>query len=385
MKIAMILRPDADRVFGGDTVVMQKMSAALQKLGAEVVVGRMEEMPPATEFDLLHIFTLAPLAHSAAMVAWAQAGAATIVFSPLYYNDFRDWFERAVVRTTHWRKLAQRLGKARTWAIYRAVQTARLPLQATWRAGRATLLAADVIATTSRWENAWLARHFRLPQPVVARMALSPLGIDAALYGQTFSAAELAAFRERHGLEAGYVAQVARIEEKKNPLAVIQALYDDPIPLVFVGNPSPYYAPDYAGRCRELGAQRGRVHFLGWLPEAELPRLYAAAAAHILPSWVELPGLSSLEAGASGARVISTSVSAIAELLGDQAWACDPYDLADIRATVLKALASPAPQELRNRLLTEFSWPAVAAVNLGLYEHVLQARQQSHGAARTAY
>ncbi len=371
MRIAMILRPDADRVFGGDTVVMHKMSAAMQALGAEVVVGRMAEMPPAAEFDLLHIFTLAPLDHSAAMVAWARAGGAAIVFSPLYYSDFRDWFERAVVRTSHWRGLAQRVGKRRAWTIYRAVQTARLPLQTGWRTGRAALLAADVIATSSRWENAWLARHFRLPGPVVARMALSPLGIDADLYGQTFSEAELAAFRQRHGLEAGYVAQVARIEEKKNPQAVIQALYDDPVPLVFVGKPSPYYAPDYPDRCRALGARRGRVHFLGWLPEAELPLLYAAAAAHILPSWVELPGLSSLEAGASGTRVISTNISAITELLGDQAWVCDPYDLADIRATVLAALSSPVPPGLRRRLLTEFSWPSVAAANLALYECVL--------------
>lgn len=377
MKIAMILRPDADRVFGGDTVVMQKMSAALRGLGAEVTVGHMAEMPPAAEFDLLHIFTVAPVAHSAAMVAWAQAGGAAIVFSPLYYNDFRDWFERAIVRAPRWRALARRLGKGPTWTIYRTMQTARLPLQASWRAGRAALLAADVIATSSRWENAWVARHFRLPQPVCQRMALSPLGLDAALYGQTFSETQLAAFRRRHDLEPGYVAQVARIEEKKNPLAVIQALYDDPIPLVFVGKVSPYYAPDYAERCRELGERRGRVHFLGWLPEAELPLLYAAAAAHILPSWVELPGLSSLEAGASGTRVISTNISAISELLGDQAWVCDPYDLADIRAAVRAALASPVPPKLRQRLLTEFSWPAVAAVNLALYEDVLRSRRQA--------
>lgn len=374
MKIAMILRPDADRVFGGDTVVMEKMSAALRDLGVEVVVGRMAEMPPATEFDLLHIFTLAPLEHSAAMVAWAQAGGAAIVFSPLYYNDFRDWFERALTRASPWRVLARGLGKGPARAIHRALQTARLPRQAAWQAGRSTLLAADVIATSSRWENAWVARHFRLPPPVVARMALSPLGIDAELYGQTFSEAELAAFRARYGLAPGYVAQVARIEEKKNPLAVIQALYDDPVQLVFVGKPSPYYAPDYADRCRELGARRGQVQFLGWLPEAELPLLYAASAAHILPSWVELPGLSSLEAGASGTRVISTKVSAIAELLGDQAWVCDPYELADIRATVLQALASPTPPGLRSRLLTEFSWPAVAIRNLALYEEVLRSR-----------
>ena len=203
-------------------------------------------------------------------------------------------------------------------------------------------------------------------------MRISPLGIDTELYGQSFTEAQLDDFRQRYGLEPGYVAQVARIEEKKNQLAVIQALYDDPVPLVFVGKDSPYYAPDYPDRCRELGARRGHVKFLGWLPETELPLLYAACAAHIMPSWVELPGLSSLEAGAAGARVISTEIAPLRELLGDAVWCCDPYDLASIRAATLAALAAPVPSGLRVRLLAEFSWPIVAAANVTLYEETLR-------------
>ncbi|PKO24168.1 MAG: hypothetical protein CVU38_00330 [Chloroflexi bacterium HGW-Chloroflexi-1] len=375
MKIAMILRPDADSVFGGDTVVMQKMSAAMVRLGSEVVIGQMEEMPPAREFDLLHIFTAAPVPHVERMVAWARAGGNAIVVSPLYYNDFRDWFERAMHSAPRWRLLVRWLGKARAWQVYRTWQTARLPFQHSWRTIRSVLLGADTVATSSRWENAWIAEHFRLPPSVRARMRLSPLGIDADLYGQTFSAVELAEFRARYGLEEGYLAQVARIEEKKNQLAVIEALYDDPVPLVFVGKVSPYFAPDYADRCYELGRRRGRVHFLGWLPEAELPLLYAGAAAHIMASWVELPGLSSLEAGASGTRIVSTRISPLPELLGDQAWYCDPYDRASIRAGVQAALSSPAPTGLRQRLLAEFNWARVAVDNLALYEDVLRSRQ----------
>ncbi len=372
MKVAMILRPDADRVFGGDTVVMQKLSAALRASGVEVTVGRLEEMPPAQQFDLLHMFAVMPVDHTSRMAAWAKAGGAAIVVSPLYYDDFRSWFERAVVAAPRWRSLARRLGKPRAWTIYRSWQTARLPLSSTWRGGRETLLAATVIATTSRWENAWIAGHFRLPPAVRQKMRLSPLGIDADLYGQRFSEAQLAGFRERYGLEPGYVSQVARIEEKKNQLAVIQALYDDPVPLVFVGKDSPYYAVDYPGRCRELGGRRGRVKFLGWLPEAELPLLYAAGAAHIMASWVELPGLSSLEAGASGSRVISTEIAPLRELLGDAVWCCDPYDRTSIRAATLGALAAPVPAGLRERLLAEFSWPVVAAANVALYDETLR-------------
>ena len=140
---------------------------------------------------------------------------------------------------------------------------------------------------------------------------------------------------------------MARIESKKNQLAVIEALWDDPVDLVFVGSVSPYFAPDYARalppgrRAPRPGERGGRTHFLGWLPKAELPLVYAAAAAHILPSWNELPGLSSLEAGASGTRVISTQYSAIREMLGPDAWTVDPYEPRSIRETTLAALDEP--------------------------------------------
>lgn len=376
MRVAMILRPDADRVFGGDTVVMQKLSAALRERGVHVALGKQDELPSAREFDLLHIFTVAPLDHAQRMVAWAKSGGAAIVFTPLYYNDYRDWFARAVVKAPRWKALAERLGRERAWGIYRSWQTARQPMQAVWRAMRDALLAADAIATTSRWENGFVADHFRLPAAARSAMRLVRFGVDAGLYGGRFAEEELDAFRQKYGLAPGYVVEVARIESKKNQLALIQALWDDPLDLVFVGSVSPYFEPGYAERCRAAGERRGRVHFLGWLPKAELPLVYAAAAAHALPSWNELPGLSSLEAGACGARVVSTRYSPLPEMLGEQASYCDPYDPASIRDAVRSSLAAPVPPGLRECLLREYSWDEAAGVNLALYEKVLGTRRR---------
>lgn len=373
----MILRPDADRVFGGDTVVMTQLSAALRALGVDVVVGPLEEMPPAREFDLLHIFALAPLPHVQRRIDWAREGGVASLLSPLYYNDFRDWFERAVVSVPRWRWLAARLGKAAAWAIFRRWQAARAPLQHTWQGMRASLLNVDAVATTSRWENAWLAEHFRLPRAAASSMRVGRFGIDGRLYGAQFSAEDLDTFRTAHGLTAPYVLEVARIESKKNQLAVIEALWDDQIDLVFAGAISPYFEPDYAERCRAAALVRGRVHFLGWLSKADLPRLYAASAVHVLPSWNELPGLSSLEAGACGTRVVSTEISPIREMLGELVWTCDPYDGASIGQVVRAALERPVPSELRERLLTEYSWSEAARVNLALYYSVIRSRTQA--------
>jgi glycosyltransferase involved in cell wall biosynthesis len=372
MKIAMILRPDADRTFGGDTVVMNKLCRALTAAGAGAVVGKLEEMPPPREFDLLHIFTVAPIDHAQRMVAWAKRGGIAIVFSPLYHASFRHQFEKAIATVSYWRTLSRVLGRRPAWAVYQAWMEAKLPLLPVWQASRAALHAATCIAAGSRWENRYIAHHFRLSPEARRRMRVSPLGIDAALYGRVFSDTELTAFRERYALEPGYVAEAARLEPKKNQLAVIEALLDDPVPLVFVGQQTPECPPGYAARCHELGARRGKTHFLGWLPEDELPLLYAAAAAHILPSWVELPGLSSLEAGACGCRVISTAISPLKEMLGEQAWYVDPFDRAAIRDTVRAALAAPVDPGLRPRLLAEFNWERAAAADLELYKGALQ-------------
>lgn len=374
MKIAMVLRPDWQQVYGGDTVVMRSLGAALARAGAQVTVGRLEELPPATEFDLLHSFALTPVAHAQAIVRWAQAGGVSIIFSPLYYADYRDWFERAVQGVPRWQRLAQAVGQARAWQLYRAWQQSRLPIDPHWQAMRMALLSAAMIVTSGRWENDYLAVHFRLPAGARARQRVSPLGINAEQFGRAYTEAELSAFRARHGLEAGYVAEVGRLEVRKNQLGLIEALWDDPVQLVFVGSDSPYYDPGYGATCRARGEARDRTRFVRWLADEELPMLYAASAVHALPSTVELPGLVSLEAGACGTRIVSTSVSPLRELLGDGAWYCDPYDRASIAAAVRAALASPRPPGLRERLLSEFAWDRVAAANLTLYDEVLRGR-----------
>ena len=369
MRVVMNLRTTAGSIYGGDTVVMRKLSETLRLMGIDVAVCRREEFPPADQFDVLHLFAIAPIEDARAVVAWARAGALPIVMSPLYYATFHQWFAEGVASTGRWRGLSEFLGRRRAWFVFRAFQQAKMPLVDSWRQMRELLLSADIIATSTHTENAYLAHHFRLGRQVRPRFRISPFGVDVDLYAESPSDHRITEFQRHYGLEAGYLVEVARIEPKKNQLAVIEALFNDDLPLVFVGQPSPA-EPAYAERCREVGARRGRVVFIPWVADEELPLLYAGAAAHILPSWVELPGLSSLEAAASGCRVISSQYATATEILGDQARYCDPFDNASIRAAVHRALESPVPAGLRARLLRELTWQRAASANLALYSEV---------------
>ena len=61
---------------------------------------------------------------------------------------------------------------------------------------------------------------------------------------------------------------------------------------------------------------KGLVRFLDFVPDADLPGLYAGAAALVYPSWYEGFGLPVLEALAAGIPVVTSDAPALLEVSG---------------------------------------------------------------------
>jgi glycosyltransferase involved in cell wall biosynthesis len=91
-------------------------------------------------------------------------------------------------------------------------------------------------------------------------------------------------------------------------------------------------------RLRELGIS-DRVHFMPYLSELELQRLYRRAKALFIPSLMEGFGIPVLEAMASGTPVISSSATSLPEVGGSAPEYCDPYDATDICRVLTRVLA----------------------------------------------
>jgi len=105
----------------------------------------------------------------------------------------------------------------------------------------------------------------------------------------------------------------------------------------------------------------------------ELAGIYVLAGVHVLPSWRETPGLASLEAGAAGCRIVSTSIGSAQEYFGENAWYCDPGDISSIRRAVTCALSSPLPATLRDHILACYTWEEAAKTTLeGYYQAIDQ-------------
>ncbi|SLM46418.1 Glycosyltransferase [Nitrospira japonica] len=112
------------------------------------------------------------------------------------------------------------------------------------------------------------------------------------------------------GRVANRLMYVGRLDEEKNPLALIEAVRGLSVELLIIGNGS------LGERLRrEIERENLPVRLLGNIPNHRLPALLTTAAAFIMPSLIEGHPKALLEAMACGSPVIGTDVPGIREVI----------------------------------------------------------------------
>ena len=237
---------------------------------------------------------------------------------------------------------------------------------------------ASRILTVSEFSRREIMERYRLPPE---RVVVTPLAVDTARYRPDISEEEKNAVLARLRLSRPFFLYTGRIEEKKNSLNLVRAFsifkaargVGDPVTLVLAGM-SGY---GFERVKREIAARKleNHVRLMGYVPEAELPALTAAAKLLILPSWYEGFGLPILQAQACGTPVIAAQAASMPEVGGEAALYAMPGEPEDL-ARAMAALADDAREWERRRALglenaKRFSWEATARATMGVLRETL--------------
>jgi glycosyltransferase involved in cell wall biosynthesis len=113
------------------------------------------------------------------------------------------------------------------------------------------------------------------------------------------------------------------------------------------------------------------VSLLGYVDKAELPGLYAGAAAFLYPGIYEGFGLPIIESMACGAPVVTSRTGAAPEVAGGAAILVDPFDVDNIAEGIEQATIPEEADRLRAlgaRRTPQFQWSTAAQATLEVYQ-----------------
>lgn len=372
-------RPNLLTKPGGDTRQILGLQRQIEALEAGRVSLSLELRPRLHGVDLVHVFNLSRPVEPALQADHARRRGVPVICSPIF-QDLWEYNRRG--RYGAGRALFWLLGQSDSGleALRAALNLCRsgpaglsgLPLLARCpglQLQRRVLEDSQVVLFNSPFEAQTVRTCLGEPErPFVAQIV--PVGVDP----DELRALDPAPFCGAFGLSPGFVLCVGRLEDLKNQLGLILALEREPVELVLIGQANPLHRA-YARAVRRAAARRNRLGRRTLLIEQVERQLLlsamAAASVHVLPSWFETAGLTSLEAALASCAVVSTSRGYAQAYLGRDAHYCDPGDAESLRTAVARARrAGPSPA-LRRRVAQRYTERRAAELTAAAYRQAV--------------
>ena len=358
MKVAFISRTSLFNDKGGDTIQIVHTAAQLRKLDIGVDIFLADEKPDYTLYDLIHFFNIIrpddilphiartdkPFVVSTIFVDYseyeknARRGASTFLFK-LLSPDIIEYL-KAIARSL--------TSRSKIKSAYYLFHGHRRSIQK-------IVKRAAMLLPNSQSEYNRLLFSYSIPK----EYRVIPNGIDKTL----FIPRTTEMLRDNH-----LILCVARIEGRKNQLNLIRALANTSYRLIMIGarstNQKGYYE-----KCKR--AATANIQFIDFLEQDSLLDYYRKAKVHVLPSWFETTGLSTLEAAAMGCNIVITKKGDGYEYLKDYAYYCDPESPDSIFRAVEQAASNDIPAELTHFVREQYNWETAAKKTLEAYREIL--------------
>jgi glycosyltransferase involved in cell wall biosynthesis len=224
---------------------------------------------------------------------------------------------------------------------------------------------AQAIVTVSGFSRQRLNDNLRISDE---KIHIIPNGVGTPFEPQTNDSVERV--KAKYNLRKPYFLFVGTHEPRKNLQTLIKAWEifhgaKTNFSLALAGTEGTVFS-----RVDRIGNTANR---LGYVPDADLPSLYAGAIAVIIPSYYEGFGLSALEAAACGTPAIASNTGAFPETMGDAALLISPGEPGEISEAMMKIVEDRTlASSLRERGLeraAKFSWDESANKTQSLLEN----------------
>ena len=358
MKVAFITRSTLDKAPGGDTIQIKQTAKQLRNLGVQVDILPTTLKIDYSLYDLLHFFNIA---RPADILHHIYKSKKPFVLSPVFidYGEY-DRYHRKGITGIIFRMFSpaaneyfKTIGR---WLLQKdSLRSKSFLFKGQTRSIKEVMEKATWLLPNSEAEYTRLVKAYQITKPYM----VVPNGIDPLLFQP-----DQALIKSEK-----LVICAARIEGIKNQLNLIKALNNTEFTLLLIGSPATNQKIYYE-QCREIASKN--IQFISHLPQEELLTYYKKANVHVLPSWFETCGLSSLESAAMGCKIVITDKGYSRDYFGNNALYCDPANPASILDAVRKASQSEWKPELQEKIFREFTWQQAATVTFNIYKKILR-------------
>lgn len=330
MKIAFVTNSFSAAFRGGAEIQMENYIESLRNLGHHVEVIAHDNASEILSFDIIHFFRIEESFLSLAL--FLREKKKPIVISPIIFPD------------NFWVELYYKIGG----------YLERTPLGKFFIISQkiALLRNMDMIYPNTQEEANQLQRMSK-----DLKLSVVPNCAENIFF--TYAESSEVDFIKFSGLKSNeYILNVGRIEPRKNQLRLIKACASLQIPIVLIGS---IRDDKYWQKCKSIGGQK-LIHIPFIDDKRLLISAYQNCRLFALPSTMETPGISAIEAVSCGAKVVITDRGGTKSHFKNQVLYCNPFSVKSINRSIVKALFGG------DKVLTEMNIVTYADV-AAMYEH----------------
>lgn len=357
MKVLFVSRSTIFTVPGGDTIQMKNTAVELEKLGVEVAFYSESESIDFNEFDVIHFFNIT---RPSIILSVMEKTDKPFVLSPIFVEyDFYAQLKGFNVmgwctKLFGFNGIEYIKSTAKHFLGKEKLEYKPYLYLGQKKAIQKVLSKTKILLPNSESEmQRMLSKYaFDLPYMVV------PNGVDTSKFVQDASLS-----RKRKTILCA-----ALIEPRKNQLNLIKAVNGTDYELVCVGSPAPNHL-DYLEKCKAIAGSNVKI-IDRRIPQEELMKLYQTSEIHVLVSWFETTGLSTLEAAYMGCKIVISKCGDTEDYFKDWAHYAEPDSVESIKNAIDQSHHSEYTEGLKYKIKESYNWVNAAQVTKKAYEKI---------------